>query len=323
MNDENSVSNVNELWFVVYWRVIMKHWKMIGTLVLAAVILTIIISLFMKNIYGAKAIITPIAPKDSGGNSIAASIMQQAGGLPGIGLPDLSSSAEIVTLLKSNILREKIINQYNLLPVLFSDQWDESTKKWKKRALYNPRALMSSIICLIKPVDKKGTEKIEGVPDIWDGLRKLDDMVGINNNVKDKTITIVVEFDDPVMAANIAGYFLAVLNDHMSSEAKRVALTNRKYLEQQLDQTADPFIKQKIYNLIAQQIETSMMAEVKENFAFKVIDPPKAPDRKMKPDRTEMVLLSLFVSLLIGIAIAFFLSYWEKMKDQGRSEYGG
>jgi len=323
MNDENSVSNINEIWFVVYWRVIVKRREMIGMLVLAVVILTIIISLFMKNIYGAKAIITPIAPKESGGSSIAASIMQQVGGLSAIGIPDSSSSAEIVTLLQSNILREKIISQYNLLPVLFSDQWDENTKHWKKRAWYNPLFLISSLMRLIKPVDKNGMEKIEGIPDVWDGLRELDDMVKIYSNVKDKTITIVVEFDDPVSAANIAGYFLAALNDHMSSEAKRVALTNRKYLEQQLDQTADPFIKQKIYNLIAQQIETSMMAEVKENFAFKVIDPPKAPDRKMKPKRAQMTLLSLLASLLIGIAIAFFLGYWEKMKDQDRSKYGG
>ena len=159
MNDESSVSNINEIWLVVYWRVIMKHRKMIGTFVVAAVILTIITSLFMKNIYGAKAIITPVAPKDSGGNSIAASIMQQAGGLPGIGLPDSSSSAEIVTLLKSNILREKVITQYNLLPVLFSDQWDENTKKWKKSAWYNPPALISSLIRLIQPVDKRGIKK--------------------------------------------------------------------------------------------------------------------------------------------------------------------
>lgn len=320
MNDNMSQDEIS---LVVYWRVIMKRRKMIGTFVIAAVILTIIISLCMKNIYGAKAIITPIAPKDSGGNSIAAGIMQQVGGLSTIGLPDLSSSAEIVTLLQSNILREKVISQYNLLPILFSDQWDENTKNWKKRAWYNPLSLMSSLIRLIKPVNKKGIEKIEGVPDVWDGLRKLDDMVKINNDVKDKTITIVVEFDDPVLAANIAGYYLAELNDHMSSEAKRVALTNRKYLEQQLDQTADPFIKQKIYNLIAQQIETSMMAEVKENFAFKIIDPPKAPDRKLKPKRAQMMLISLLASLLIGIAIAFFLAYWEKMKDQDRSKYGG
>jgi uncharacterized protein involved in exopolysaccharide biosynthesis len=149
------------------------------------------------------------------------------------------------------------------------------------------------------------------------------DIVKINNNVKDKTITIMVEFDDPVMAENIVNYFLAALNDYMSSEAKRVAQTNRKYLQQQLEQTADPYIKQKIYNLIAQQIETSMMAEVKENYAFRVLDPPRAPDRKLKPNRAQMVFISLLASLLIGAGIAVFLDYWEKMKDQNSSKYGG
>jgi uncharacterized protein involved in exopolysaccharide biosynthesis len=319
MNDENCVRN-NNVWPIVYWRVIMDRRKMIGKLVLTTVILTLIISLCIKNIYRAKAIIIPITPKESAGSSLAASFMQQVGGLsPPIGIPDTSSSAEIVTLLQSNILREKIISQYNLLPVLFPDQWDDHTKKWKKRAWYNPLFLFLSLKRLVKPVDKKGMEKIEGIPDVWDGLRALDDRVKIYNNVKDKTITIVAEFDDPVTAANVAGYFLAGLNDHMSSEAKRVALTNRKYLEQQLDQTADPFIKQKIYNLIAQQIETSMMAEVKENFAFRVIDPPKAPDRKIEPKIFQMMLISLLASLLIGIAIAFYLAFWEKMKDQNRS----
>jgi len=318
MNDENCVRN-NNVWPVVYWRVIMDRRKMIGRLVLMALILTLIISLCMKNIYMAKAIIIPITPKESAGGSFAASIMQQLGGLSAIGIPDTSSSAEIVTLLQSNVLREKIIAQYNLLPVLFPDRWDDHAKKWEKRAWYNPLFLISSLTRLVKPVDKKEMEKIEGIPDVWDGLRELDDRVKIYNNVKDKTITIEVEFDNPVMAANIAGYFLAALNDHMSSEAKRVALTNRKYLEQQLDQTADPFIKQKIYNLIAQQIETSMMAEVKENFAFRVIDPPKAPDRKIGPKIFQMMLISLLASLLIGIAIAFYLAYWEKMKDQNRS----
>jgi len=68
------------------------------------------------------------------------------------------------------------------------------------------------------------------------------------------------------MASKIVEYYLATLTNYMSSETKRVANTNRKYLEEQLVNTSDPFIKQKIYNLIAQQIETAMMAEVKENF---------------------------------------------------------
>jgi uncharacterized protein involved in exopolysaccharide biosynthesis len=97
-----------------------------------------------------------------------------------------------------------------------------------------------------------------------------------------------------------------------------VATINRQYLEDQLGKTADPLIRQKIYNLIAQQLETSMMAEVKENFAFKIIDPPKVPDKKTAPKRTLMVVLSLIVSLCIGVFSAFFMEYLEKMKSKER-----
>jgi uncharacterized protein involved in exopolysaccharide biosynthesis len=66
--------------------------------------------------------------------------------------------------------------------------------------------------------------------------------------------------------------------------------------------------------MIAQQIETGMMAEVKENFAFKVIDPPLAPDKKIKPKRAQMVMLSLIVALFVGIFVAFFREYIEKIR---------
>jgi capsular polysaccharide biosynthesis protein len=128
-------------------------------------------------------------------------------------------------------------------------------------------------------------------------------------------ITISVEFRNPEMAARILDYYIRTLNDHMTSEAKRVAEVNMKYLEEQISKTPDPFIKQKIYTLIAQQIETSMMAEVKENFAFKVIDPPKAPDRKVKPQRALMVILSFGVSLFVGILAVFSREYFKKIKE--------
>jgi uncharacterized protein involved in exopolysaccharide biosynthesis len=301
------------------WQVIWKRRKFVAWIVGVIVLLTVIVSLVMTNIYEAKAVITPVESKNTGGGGgMAAALMQQMGGLAGIGLPDSASAAEIMLLLKSNVLREKIIKDYNLLPVLFSDQWDEEKKAWKKGTGWgfslNPLTLISKMFSLVKPADKKAVKKEPGVPDVWDGLRSLDGLVKISNNIKDKSITITAEFDDPVIAANIANYFLAALNNHMSSEAKRVAAINKKYLEEQLQETADPLIKQKIYNMIAQQIETAMMAEVKENFSFKIIDPPKVPDQRIKPKRTQMVILSFIVSLFIAVFIVFFMEYLEKVK---------
>ena len=177
---------------------------------------------------------------------------------------------------------------------------------------------MQKVVTAIRPKTQNPKPKTQNddTPTVWDGLRMFNGITKVNNNAKDNTITISIEFYDPEMAAKMVEYFLATLTDHMSSETKRVAKTNRKYLEEQLEATADPLIKQKIYNLIAQQIETSMMSEVKENFAFKVIDPPKVPDKKIKPKRSQMVMISFVTSLFAGIFLAFFLEYISKVRNQ-------
>ncbi len=306
----------DEINLLDYWRVIWKRRKLIGYIVVATVLLTVVVSLFMTNIYQARAVITPVGSKDGGGGGLAASLAQQFGGLPGIAMPGLSSSSEIVSLLKSNILREKVIVQHNLMPVLFYRQWDVKQQRWKASEggfSLNPLTWVSSLINLVTPTPTSGARKKQpGVPDAWDGLRALDGIVKVNSNVKEGTITITADYRDPDLAAKFVDYFMISLTDHMSSEARRVAQINLKYLEGQLVVTADPFIKQKIYNLIAQQIETSMMTEVKENFAFKVIDPPRAPDMKIKPKRSQMVMISFVIALFMGIFAAFFLEYLEK-----------
>ena len=238
------------------------------------------ISLVMTKIYRATAVITPVDRQDNEGGRLSL-MAQQLGGLPGISTASSVSASEIVSLLNSNILREKVIEKYDLLPVLFNDEWDEGKKGWRTN-------------------DKDDT------PTVWDGIRMFDDMVSVDHDTEGNMITISVDYHKPEMAATIVTAFLATLNEHMSSESKRVAETNKRYLEEQLKSSSDPFIKQKIYNLIAQQIETAMMAGVKENFAFKVIDPPMVPDKKVRPRRGLMVVMSFAVSLVTGLLPRFF-----------------
>jgi uncharacterized protein involved in exopolysaccharide biosynthesis len=132
--------------------------------------------------------------------------------------------------------------------------------------------------------------------------------------MKEDLITIVVNFPDPEMAAKIADYFIIALSEHMSAEAKRVAGINKEYLEKQLRETNDSLVQQKIYSLIAEKIETMMMAEVKEGFAFKVLDPPMAPDLKSKPKRAQMVVVAFMVSLFLSAFIVLFREYIRKIK---------
>ncbi|MDI9570373.1 MAG: Wzz/FepE/Etk N-terminal domain-containing protein [Pseudomonadota bacterium] len=318
---DTSSSGEDEIDLLEIWGVIWKRRRLIGYIVAAMVFLTVAVSLLMTNIYQSEAVIVPVAGKEGGaGGGAAAALAAQFGALPGIATPGATSMQEIVSLLKSNVLREKVIEQHKLLPVLFEEDWDAEKQRWKAegggggfRINLNPLSWVSSLLALVRPPPPPSiAKKKPGIPDVWDGIRALDKMVTVKHDMKQGVITITGQFPDPELAAKLVEYFLTTLTDHMSAEARRVALTNQKYLESQLGGATDPFIKQKIFNLIAQQVETSMMAEVKENFAFKILDPPKAPDRKFKPKRAQMVVLSFVVALFIGGFTAFFLEYLEK-----------
>ena len=306
--------NEDEIDLLELARTIWKGKKLIIWIAVIVTLATAAYSLSLTNIYTAQAVLKPVSSKDGGGR--ISSLASQFGGLAnmaGIGMPSASSAAELVSLLKSNVLKKNMIEKYNLLPVLFPKQWDEEKKAWKKTSggfSLNPLALISKL----RPTDPSAPKKDPGAPDMWDGIRALDGYVSINYNLKEDVITITVNYHDPEMAASIANDFIISLNDYMSSEAKRIANINKEYLEKQLRETNDSFIQQKIYNLIADKIEITMMAEVKEDFAFKILDPPMAPDQKSKPKRAQMVVIAFVVSLFLGVFVVLFREYLKKIK---------
>ncbi|HOV89590.1 MAG TPA: Wzz/FepE/Etk N-terminal domain-containing protein [Syntrophorhabdaceae bacterium] len=260
-------------------KVILKNIKFIGVIVGIVVVATAIISLIMTPTYESKALIMPTTSTKDIGIGMGISSML------GITGPASPMSTEIVNLLKSNVLKEKIIKRYDLLKIFFEDDYEKMKRKMAENEL------------------------------LWKGIRRLDNIITVNFKQKDNVIEIVAGYKDPKIARDLVNYTLIELTDYMSYEAKRVAETNKKYLESQIEKTSDPFIKTKLYALIAQQLETAMMAEVKENFAFKVLDAPRVPDIRTKPKRRQMVLIAFVVSIFIGIFAAFLKEYIQKNRE--------
>ena len=136
-------------------------------------------------VYEAKAIITPASQQN------APSGMGVLGDAVWPSCPNQSSVTEIVNLLNSNILREKVIKKNNLLPVLLGTE----------------------------AKNKKIVQKIKeyGMP-----LRALQGILKISYKQKDNIIEISAQFNDPDMAVKIINYTVTELTEHMSSETRRV-----------------------------------------------------------------------------------------------------
>jgi capsular exopolysaccharide synthesis family protein len=67
----------------------------------------------------------------------------------------------------------------------------------------------------------------------------------------------------------------------------------------------EAFVQNKLFTLLAQQLEQAKIEEARDETAFQVLDWAVPPERKSKPARTTTVLLSMLISLLVGIMLAF------------------
>lgn len=270
--EPHSFAQDDEIDLMQIFEVIYNNKVLIGIITAVITVATAVVSLVMTPQFEAKSVIVPTSKPKEVGSGLEAVALQF-----GLTAPISPNLAEIVNILNSNTLYDRIIKKYNLLEVFFEKD---------------------------KLANKTELEKY------WMGIRLFkNDIVKVTTKQKEGLIELSVKYKDPQLASKFNQMILEELTEYMTSEARRVAETNKKYLEEQLVKVADPFIKAKIYTLIAQQIEIIMMSEVKENFAFKVLDYPLVPDKRVSPKRTQMVVIAFVSALILAIFVVFIKEY--------------
>jgi uncharacterized protein involved in exopolysaccharide biosynthesis len=102
------------------------------------------------------------------------------------------------------------------------------------------------------------------------------------------------------------------VNRHLQAEAVREAEDSIAYLMEQVGRTSDVELRQTLFKLVESQTKQAMLARVRDDFAFKVIDPPVPPDRRARPRRALMVAVTLVGSTLAAVFLALVLEAWRR-----------
>jgi uncharacterized protein involved in exopolysaccharide biosynthesis len=239
--------------------------------------------LFMKsNLYQASAILTPMA-EDSKSNIAL-------GALASFGIPVGSSSKleELEALFRSDDLTVRVFRKHNLWPIVFGKYFDPTTEKlkicWTDRLLF-------------------GRGKTE-VPSDWDAIRAAEKSFKVSTNKKMGTFFIAFETLNPSGAADIVRYYLDEAKSRLQEEALERATRNKRFLEEQIGKSMDPLSRERMYAVYGQEVEREMMARNREQFGFKIIDAPRVPDRKSRPERAWNISIASFLAFLVGCLVA-------------------
>ena len=255
-------------------------WKKISLITSLVAIISILYSFSLENIYRAESTIITIERKNSGGAGLLSSMSGSLGALnafAGLGLSSSDNSQTYIAMLESRKLTKKFINDNGLLQILFSKDWDEETGTWK----------------------------VEEPPDLMDGYREFDELRNVSYDRQTSLVTFSIEWMDPKLASSWANDFIKMANNEFALEQKAESLKAINYLEEEFKISETLIMKNIITNLIEDQKREIMFTNVKEDFAFKVLDPAVVPKKKIKPVRSRIVILTTILGFFFSLIISF------------------
>lgn len=274
---------------VDYLTVIFRHWKALLAIMSLSVIASVVIALQMNRIYRSEIVVTPV-PDDAGSDFLSRVTPQLSGlaDIVGLGSQSTISRNELVAFLESKEFARDFIDAYNLVPILFDDIWDAEKLQWD-------------------------VDDDKEIPTEADAIRKFQEEVLSIVEARRTTglITVSVESEDREITALWATRYVQFANDKVRRRVISEAQKSREYLENELEKTSIVELRQSIYRLIESQINRIMVANVRQEYAFRVIDSAFVPDEDqfVSPNRPLIVMVGFVFGVLVGISAILLRSF--------------
>lgn len=131
-------------------------------------------------------------------------------------------------------------------------------------------------------------------------------LLSIDSNDKTGLIKISITHHSPYIAKEWLEKIILGINESMRNEDRIKASTAVEFLNTQASQTNYDGIKQVLLSLQQEQMKSLMLIEANEDYIFRVLDSPVAPEKKSGPRRSIIVILSMIfasiVSVIFGLA---------------------
>jgi uncharacterized protein involved in exopolysaccharide biosynthesis len=284
IGEQNEISLLDVV--EVFWR---RRWLM-GAIVLLVFALALTVAFVMTPVYRATVIMASVDANQS------ASTLGDLGGLAalaGFDLNDSAKSEEAIAKLVSQSFTRIFIDDQDVMPILFASVWDAENEAWI-------------------------TNGPEDIPTIADGFALIDGSIrSVVRDGETGLLALHIDWTDPELAARWANRMVEMINENLKQQAIGEAQRSIDYLNDALTKTDVVEARAAMYRLMETQINNIMLANVREEFAFKVIDPAVAPeaDDFIRPSR----LLLAVVGLAAGLAFAAIISLGFAVRDKSRA----
>jgi len=280
MKQEVQTKLEEEISFSEIFELILTNLKIIAISTIATTILAVIYAMSLPPIYKANAVITKA--ENNSGQSLSAGMLSRFGGIAeiaGISMPSTNNDTA-TAILNSRDFKKNFIKKNDLLKVIFNNDWDESSNSW---------------------IDKE--------PSYWSAVNAFNSSVSIATD-SDGLVNITVEWNDPKIAADWANKMVIAINDRLRMDSIQESQKSLEYLQSEISKTSNTRSQAILSSLMQEHTEKIMLANVRQEFAFKFIDPAVVPEEKSGPSRRGITLMGLIIGVIAPIVFILIRSFF-------------
>ncbi len=267
-----------------------------------AAILSVVIALSLTEIFRAEI---TLAPADTSQNSNSLGQFGGAAALLGVnigGTVDILSTS--LATLKSRQFIGRFIQEENLLVPLFASKWQKN--------------IQESVIdeTVFDPLKNEWLSE-GGAPTELQAFRKFSGMLTVTGPDRiTGLVTVSLEWTNPIEVAEWTNRLIRALNQELKERDVREASKAINYLQSQLQQTQLVEMQRVFYQLIESQTRTIMLADVREEYALRVIDPAVVPDTRHEPNRKLIAIIGTLIGGVASLIFVFIRDFLSKRKLQ-------
>lgn len=235
-------------------------------------------------VYRAESVLAPNRDADSqfGTESMLGSLgsMASFAGLLGSGE---SLTDEAIATLRSRAFLQKFIESENLLPHLYAKDWDAANRDWKPGLKRRPTATRA-----------------------WEMFR--DKVLRIEEMRGSGLYEISVEWPDPKMPSAWLAKLIGKLNEEMRARQLKESNAVLEFLKKQVERTDTVEVRAALFRLAETQLRRAAVANVRQDYAFRIIDPPfpSEKDQFVRPRRVIIIALSIVLAGALAVLVAAF-----------------
>ncbi len=247
----------------------------------------------LPNIYKSEVTLAPA------GEGSGTKISGQLGGLAAlagvnIGGQGVEKTALALEILKSREFLGRFIEQNDLYVAFMAAKgWDRANDKLLIDAeIYNQETQQ-----WLREVEAPFKPK----PSAQETIEEFEKFFTVRQDTATGMVSLSLQHYSPLLAKQLVDKLVVAINEDMRQRELNEAEKSIEYLNKKIKETNLADLRTMLFSLIEEQTKVVMLANVRNEYVFKTVDPAVVSEKKDKPARALICILGLMLGAMLSV----------------------